>query len=78
MRHACHEFFGIVHDRPKKAREGQFQVVVQIVLEVDRQVVLQRIDGVLRLVVRFDTLGSLQSNVVTRDSCLCWETVLFL
>ena len=46
-------------------------------LEVNRQIVLQRIDGVLCLVVRFDTLGSLQSNVVTRDSYQCWDTTLF-
>ena len=52
-------------------------MVVQIVLEVNRQVVLQRIDGVLRLVVRFDTLGSLQGNVVTRNNCSCWEMRLF-
>ena len=51
-------------------------MVVEIVLEVYGQVVLERIDGVLRLVVCFDTLGSLQSDIVTRDRCICCETAL--
>ena len=55
----CHELLGVVHDGAEEACEGELQVVVQIVLEVNGQVVLQRIDGVLRLVIRLHSLGSL-------------------
>lgn len=56
----CHELLGVVHDRAEQAREGQLQVVIQVVLEVNGQVVLQGIDGVLCLVIRLHSLGSLQ------------------
>ena len=39
----------VFEHRLKDAHEGLRQVVVQVVLAVDGQVVLQRVDGVLRL-----------------------------
>lgn len=55
----AHELLGILHDGPKEALQGQLQVVLQVVLEVDGQIVLQCIDGVLRLVICLHPLGSL-------------------
>ena len=57
-----HEFLGVVHHGPEEALQGLLQVVVQVVLKVYRQVVLQRIDRVLRLVVCFDSLGRLRGS----------------
>ena len=67
----CHELLGVVHDGAEEAREGELQVVVQVVLEVDGQVVLQRVDGVLRLVIRLHSLGSLHPEQI-----LCQELTL--
>ena len=55
-----HELLGVAHHRLEQALQGQLQVVVQVVLEVDGQVVLQRKNGVLRLLVDLHALRALR------------------
>jgi len=56
----CDQALGVLHDRLEDALERLLQVVLQVVLAVDRKVVLQRKDGVLRLLPRLRTLRRLQ------------------
>ena len=51
-----------MHHGLKDAHDGLADVVLQVVLEVDRQVVLQRKDRVLRLLECLGSLGSLQTR----------------
>lgn len=61
----AHELLGVGHHGAEEALQGQLQVVVQVVLEIDGQVVLQRVDRILCLVVRLHPLGRLQFHVAS-------------
>ena len=63
QRLTAHELLGVVHHGREEALQGQLQVVVQVVLEVDGQVVFQRVDRVLRLVIRLHPLGRLRVKI---------------
>ena len=64
QRLTAHELLGVVHHGREEALQGQLQVVVQVVLEVDGQVVLQRPDRVLRLLVDLHALGALEPRTL--------------
>jgi hypothetical protein len=79
----AHELLGVFHDGLEEALEGQLQVVVQVVLEVNGQVVLQRVDGILCLVIRLYPLGCLRTPAsqawnlprrqrLTHTAACCW------
>ena len=51
---------GVLHDGPKQPAERLLQEVVQVVLAVNGQAVLQRMDRVLRLLPALGALGALR------------------
>ncbi len=60
LKSTCDQALGVLHDRLEDAFKRLLQVMLQVVLAVDRQVVLQRKNGVLRLLPRLRTLRRLR------------------